>query len=131
MLNLTFTEDNLDKADWEVALLIISIITCLIFCKTKCYVLACGPFHCLQGYVEEHIQQPSHFRKQNNEFKSHHLGLSPSVYILIVPVNFVCQIEYDDRAKASPLKEQPKQITNNKPEFDHDDGEDDLDIDAI
>lgn len=43
-----------------------------------------------------------------------------------------CQIEYDDRAKASPLKEQPKQIVNTKPVVDHDeDGEDDLDIDAI
>lgn len=43
-----------------------------------------------------------------------------------------CQIEYDDRAKASPLKEQPKQIVNKKPVVDHDeDGEDDLDIDAI
>jgi hypothetical protein len=43
-----------------------------------------------------------------------------------------CQIEYDDRAKASPLKEQPKQIANTKPVVDHDeDGEDDLDIDAI
>jgi hypothetical protein len=43
-----------------------------------------------------------------------------------------CQIEYDDRAKASPLKEQPKQIVNTKPVVDHDEGgEDDLDIDAI
>jgi hypothetical protein len=46
-----------------------------------------------------------------------------------------CQIEYDDRAKASPLKEQPKQIANPKPVDDDDDddkdGEDDLDIDAI
>lgn len=42
------------------------------------------------------------------------------------------EIEYDDRAKASPLKEQPKQIANTKPVVDHDeDGEDDLDIDAI
>jgi hypothetical protein len=47
-----------------------------------------------------------------------------------------CQIEYDDRAKASPLKEQPKQIAKKKPVDDDDDnddvdGEDDLDIDAI
>lgn len=46
------------------------------------------------------------------------------------------EIEYDDRAKASPLKEQPKQIANKKPVDDDDDddnvdGEDDLDIDAI
>jgi hypothetical protein len=45
------------------------------------------------------------------------------------------QIEYDDRAKGSPLKEQPKQIANKKPVDDDDnddvDGEDDLDIDAI
>jgi hypothetical protein len=42
------------------------------------------------------------------------------------------QIEYDDRAKASPLKEQPKQIVNTKRVVDHDEGgEDDLDIDAI
>lgn len=42
------------------------------------------------------------------------------------------EIEYDDRAKASPLKEQPKQIVKTKPLVDHDeDGEDDLDIDAI
>jgi len=47
--------------------------------------------------------------------------------------NLFCQIEYDDRAKASPLKEQPKQIANKKPMGDDDgeDGEDDLDIDAI
>jgi len=48
--------------------------------------------------------------------------------------NLFCQIEYDDRAKASPLKEQPKQIANKKPVDDDDDnkdGEDDLDIDAI
>lgn len=49
--------------------------------------------------------------------------------------NLFCQIEYDDRAKASPLKEQPKQIANIKPVDDDDDddedGEDDLDIDAI
>jgi hypothetical protein len=43
--------------------------------------------------------------------------------------NLFCQIEYDDRAKASPLKEQPKQIANVKPV--NDDDEDDLDIDAI
>jgi hypothetical protein len=42
-----------------------------------------------------------------------------------------CQIEYDDRAKASPLKEQPKQVANIKPVNDDEDGEDDLDIDAI
>jgi hypothetical protein len=47
-----------------------------------------------------------------------------------------CQIEYDDRAKTSPLKEQPKQIAKKKPVDDDDDdddvdGEDDLDIDAI
>jgi len=43
------------------------------------------------------------------------------------------QIEYDDRAKASPLKEQPKQIANKKPVGGggDDDGEEDLDIDAI
>lgn len=40
------------------------------------------------------------------------------------------EIEYDDRAKASPLKEQPKQMV--KPVVKHDEeGEDDLDIDAI
>jgi hypothetical protein len=53
------------------------------------------------------------------------------LYVLIIVVNFARQIEYDDRAKASPLKEQPKQITNSKPVVDRDDGEDDLDIDAI
>lgn len=43
------------------------------------------------------------------------------------------EIEYDDRAKASPLKEQPKQVINKKPvvKEEEEDGEDDLDIDAI
>ena len=42
------------------------------------------------------------------------------------------QIEYDDRAKASPLKEQPKQVITKKPVVnEEEDGEDDLDIDAI
>lgn len=50
---------------------------------------------------------------------------------LITVVALALQIEYDDRAKASPLKEQPKQITNKKPVVDRDEGEDDLDIDAI
>jgi hypothetical protein len=47
--------------------------------------------------------------------------------------NLFWQIEYDDRAKASPLKEQPKQIANKKPVDDDDDedGEDEVDIDAI
>nr|CAD7454475.1 unnamed protein product [Timema tahoe] len=41
------------------------------------------------------------------------------------------EIEYDDRAKASPLREQPKKAPA-KPAVNHDeDGEDDLDIDAI
>ncbi|KAG8224260.1 hypothetical protein J437_LFUL001640 [Ladona fulva] len=40
------------------------------------------------------------------------------------------EIEYDDRAKASPLKEQPKKIQPVAPQV-VDEGEDDLDIDAI
>jgi hypothetical protein len=72
-----------------------------------------------------------------------HFSLSVAVICLLILVDhslslslsFFCQIEYDDRAKASPLKEQPKQIANKKPVDDDDDdnvdGEDDLDIDAI
>lgn len=78
-----------------------------------------------------HNQWPSRYRKWNHDLNSYHLGFSLLLYILIIVVDFVRQIEYDDRAKASPLKEQPKQITNNKPMVDRDDGEDDLDIDAI
>ncbi|XP_046382763.1 eukaryotic translation initiation factor 5 [Ischnura elegans] len=40
------------------------------------------------------------------------------------------EIQYDDRAKASPLKEQPKKVQPAAPKV-VDDGEDDLDIDAI
>lgn len=47
----------------------------------------------------------------------------------LCPIYYYFQIEYDDRAKASPLKEQPKQAP--KPTPAQDDDEDDLDIDAI
>lgn len=40
------------------------------------------------------------------------------------------EIEYDDRAKTSPLKEQPKPVAKPKP-VDDDDGVEDVDIDAI
>lgn len=44
-------------------------------------------------------------------------------------MDFLLQIEYDDRAKASPLKEQPKPAV--KPKMADDENEDDFDIDAI
>ena len=40
------------------------------------------------------------------------------------------EIEYDDRAKSSPLKEQPKSVSKPKPAADENE-EDDFDIDAI
>ena len=44
---------------------------------------------------------------------------------------FLFQIEYDDRAKTSPLKEQPKAAPKPKIANNAENEEDDFDIDAI
>lgn len=84
------------------------------------------------------------FKKINTWFLQHSLWVEPFFITQCSHLfndsyrSFIlfCQIEYDDRAKASPLKEQPKQIANKKRvnddnDDDDEDGEDDLDIDAI
>lgn len=49
---------------------------------------------------------------------------------MLIGYGFPFQIEYDDRAKTSPLKEQPKSVSKPKPAADENE-EDDFDIDAI